>query len=369
MVDLTVQADAFANGQFSGNPPNSGVQVTGRPLVDFVLDQGGSLGSARILLVFDDADVMTGDVDDDTELEQFVVNGTRIQSFQIDLDGDGTADFDVRGQNPNDLDLNLGGQEGDNIARLNGSLRIFEAGTDTQVDQLPSMNLFIANDGGFPPPGGVKPIVDQGSGTFTIGDPNNPVFPCFVTGTPIWTGAEFRPIEDFRVGDPVWTADHGCQPIRWIGRRSFTAQDLVRRPELRPVRIGAGALGNAEAILVSRQHRMLITSVRAALMFDDAEVLAPAHALINGTTIDAAAPEAGVTYIHLLFDRHEIVNACGALSESFHPGDYIVGASASATRDELFRIFPDLLGGPQFAKPARPVLTIYESRALMRADG
>ncbi|MEL6477719.1 MAG: Hint domain-containing protein [Pseudomonadota bacterium] len=367
MATLLIPVDAFATGQFTGNPPNSGIQVSTRPLLDFVLAEGGDPAQARIVLEFLDSDIDQTDVDDDGVDEDFIDNNTRIQSFGIDIDNDGVIDFDVRGQNPNDLDVFVGSQEGDNIARLNGGLRIFEAGTNTQVDQLPSQNLYIANDGGFPPVGGVKPLIDQGSGTFAIGDPNDILFPCFVAGTLIDTEAGPRRVEDIAVGDLVHTRDHGAQPVLWHGSRRFGAADLAARPELLPVRISPGAWGNQRALLVSRQHRMLVSGAMLDLAFSEAEMLVPAHAMVGQPGITVAEVEE-VTYVHLLFARHELIWAEGALSESFHPGETIVTRSDTATRAELLALFPELAERPAaYGRPVRPILRAWEARAILAA--
>ncbi|MEM8698963.1 MAG: Hint domain-containing protein [Pseudomonadota bacterium] len=365
MATLFIPVDAFATGQFTGNPPNSGIQVNARPLFDFVLAQSGDPAQARIVLEFLDSDIDQTDVDDDGVDEDFIDNNTRIQSFGIDIDNDGVIDFDVRGQNPNDLDVFVGSQEGDNIARLNGGLRVFEAGTTTQIAQFPSQNLYIANDGGFPPPGGVKPLVDQGSGTFAIGDPNDILFPCYVSGTLIETEEGLRPVEEIAVGERVLTRDHGVQPVLWRGHRTFDAAEVARRPNLRPVRFEEGSWGNSRPLLVSQQHRMLISGAPLDLAFTQSEMLVPAHALVGQTGI-SLAPAALVTYCHLLFAQHELIWAEGTLSESFHPGETIVTRSDATTRAELLTIFPELAERPaSYGGPARTLLRPWEARAIL----
>ncbi|WP_322867140.1 Hint domain-containing protein [Aquicoccus sp. G2-2] len=179
---------------------------------------------------------------------------------------------------------------------------------------------------------------------------------CFTAGTRIATAEGPRAVEDLRRGDLVVTRDHGLQKVRWAGQRRVAALG-----SLAPVRFDAGALGNARPLLVSPQHRMLITGPEAALLFGDAEVLASAKHLVNGGTIRQVPGE--VTYVHILFDRHEIVYAEGAASESFFPGDAGIGAVDEAAREELFTVFPELrssTGG--FEKTARICLRRHESR-------
>ncbi|KIC20874.1 Hint domain-containing protein [Leisingera sp. ANG-Vp] len=159
---------------------------------------------------------------------------------------------------------------------------------------------------------------------------------CFTAGTQIATTAGLRAIETLRPGDLVITRDNGLQPVRWISQSTVPAEG-----SLAPVRIPAGLFGAGRDLLISPQHRMLYTGAGAALLCGDSEVLVSALHLVNGTTI-RQQPGGMVTYVHLLFDRHEIIYAEGAPSESFHPGVQAVSALGAPVREELFRIMPDL---------------------------
>jgi hypothetical protein len=72
-----------------------------------------------------------------------------------------------------------------------------------------------------------------------------------------------------------------------------------------------------------------------------------------------------VTYIHILFDRHEIVRADGCWTESFQPSRRIADAADAAVRDEILLIFPELAQaeGPVFPS-ARTTLKAWETRAV-----
>jgi hypothetical protein len=133
---------------------------------------------------------------------------------------------------------------------------------------------------------------------------------------------------------------------------------------LAPVRIAAGALGNARDLLVSPQHRMLLTGWKARLHLGEAEVLAAAAMLVNDSTIRR---ETGgtVEYFHMLFDSHEIVWAEGAPSESFHPGEQSWSALDRAARDEILALFPELDAGfDSYGPAARMSLKAHEARVM-----
>lgn len=188
--------------------------------------------------------------------------------------------------------------------------------------------------------------------------------PCFVRGTRIKTDRGEVEVQDLAPGDRVLTLDNGYQPIRWIG-----ATRRMAKGRLAPVRIRAGALGNDRDLLVSPQHRMLLRGWQASLLFGEAEVLVAAKALINDHTI--LREEGGrVEYLHLLFDRHEIIFAEGAASESFHPGRESWKSMDAATRAELLDLFPEL-DDDGFAEcygaVARASLKDHEGRILARA--
>ncbi|MRU16730.1 hypothetical protein FDP25_14915 [Roseovarius sp. A21] len=204
------------------------------------------------------------------------------------------------------------------------------------------------------------------SGNFTMADGTVVNFAeieniiCFTPGTRILTGHGERPIEDLREGDMVVTRDHGLRPIRWIGKRSVPGKGRFA-----PVHVGANALSGArEGLVVSPQHRILFTGYRAELLFGEPEVLVPAKHLIDGRDVVQQDVDE-VTYIHVMFDRHEVIYAEGIATESFHAGDVGLGAVDAAAREELFAIFPELRSAPyRHGKTARTCLKAHEARLI-----
>lgn len=169
--------------------------------------------------------------------------------------------------------------------------------------------------------------------------------PCFVSGTMIGVRANERLIETLGAGDIVMSYDGHASVLRKVIRRSFTAAQLRANSKLRPVRITAGALGNGlptRDLLVSRQHRMLVKSRIAERMFGQSEVLVAAIKLtaLPGIFIDDSVET--VEYFHLLFDKHEIILAEGAPSESLFTGQEALKSISHDARQELLTIFPEL---------------------------
>jgi Ca2+-binding RTX toxin-like protein len=191
-----------------------------------------------------------------------------------------------------------------------------------------------------------------------LNDENTAV--CFTAGTRLATAKGHRPIEKLRVGDLVQTADHGLQPIRWIG--SMTVDGMGA---LAPILISAGALGNRRDIMVSPLHRMLVSGWKVELLFGEDEVIAAAKMLVDGADI-RPHPMRAVTYYHLLFDAHEIVFAEGAGAESFHPGEEGFDALGACAQDEITALLPHIAGGnfAAYGPSARRSLRAHEARLL-----
>lgn len=98
---------------------------------------------------------------------------------------------------------------------------------------------------------------------------------CFHGSTRIRIPGGEKLARDVAIGDLVDT-DRGPKPVRWVGRRTVSADDIASNEKFLPVKITAGALGGnlPEADLwVSRQHRMLVSAPVCDRMFGTSEVL------------------------------------------------------------------------------------------------
>ncbi|MBN2628993.1 MAG: Hint domain-containing protein [Rhodobacteraceae bacterium] len=185
-------------------------------------------------------------------------------------------------------------------------------------------------------------------------------FLCFVAGTLIHTAQGLIAVENIEPGDLVLTVDHGFCPVRWIARRKVPGQGAAA-----PVLISAGTLGNSRDLLLSQQHRVLLSGWRAEMLFGVSETLAAAVHLVNGTTI-RLMPCASVDYVHLLFDTHELVFSEGIATESYHPNAYALSVLTDSTRAEVMTLFPELQQDPAaFGSTARPCLRAWEAWALL----
>lgn len=186
--------------------------------------------------------------------------------------------------------------------------------------------------------------------------------PCFVAGTLIRTPVGERPVEALEAGDLVFTADGGAQPLRWVGRRTVPATGAHA-----PIHIDALTFGPHWALSVSPLHRILIRDALAELMFGETEVLIAARDLVNDRSV-RPRPGGEVTYVHLLFDRHQLVWSNGLLTESFHPGPCTASAFEAGMVAEITGLFPelDLATGRGYGPTARRALRRFEATALAR---
>lgn len=193
---------------------------------------------------------------------------------------------------------------------------------------------------------------------------------CFTPGTRIQTPDGAIAIEDLREGHKVQTKDNGVQEIQWIGARKMSGARLFAMPKLRPVRFAAGALGHVpdEELLVSPQHRILIEGHAAQELFNCSEVLVAAKDLVNGSTIRVDHNIRAVTYIHLLFDTHQVLWANGVETESFHPASAALATLDDADRARLLSAHPDLASDPHtYGAFARRSLSASEAAILNHA--
>lgn len=318
----------------------------------------------------DDADVIYGGTNNDV-IDGGIDNDTISGDEGRDIITGGHGDDSLSGGDDQDLflvgsavdgdgDVIDGGAGGTDYDQLDltgsGPFRIVDRVTDSDGNGFDGRVEFLDTDGNV-----------TGGLTFTnIED----IVPCFTPGTLIATPRGEVPVEELKAGDRVITRDNGIQPIRWVGAKKMGWQDLSLNPHLKPVLIRRGSLGNGlpeRDMMVSPNHRVLVANDRTALYFDEHEVLVAAKHLIAGKGVHEV-DSMGTTYIHFMFDRHEVVLSNGAWTESFQPGDMTLKGMGNAQRQEIFELFPDLKTeeGREGYGAARRTLKKHEARLLVK---
>lgn len=211
---------------------------------------------------------------------------------------------------------------------------------------------FIGGPGGFPPIGVPLTVTSTFEGpNFAATDYATPI--CLTAGTMILTLHGERPAEEIEIGDMVLTRDAGPQPVRWIGSRTVAAL-----AGFAPVEIAKGVLGNERSLMVSQQHRVLLDDWRAQLISGEKDVLVPAIHLVNSHSI-RLRPGGTVTYVHFLFDTHQVIQTNGIWTESLLPGAHAVDALLPAARKELTSLFPELTSSE--VDPCYPIMSRREA--------
>ena len=186
---------------------------------------------------------------------------------------------------------------------------------------------------------------------------------CLARGTFIRTEDGERQIEHLEVGDQIVTLDDGLQTLRWIGsRRVHATGDML------PIRLSKDAFRKGSPhvdLLVSPKHRVVISGWQAEVLFGQEEVLCTARSLVNGDNIHPATDLREVEYYHLMFDKHQLIYANNALTESFNPSEVVMDEIDAAVRDEILSIFPELRDNPgSYGPSVRMVVSGKEARLI-----
>ncbi|MCP5086547.1 MAG: Hint domain-containing protein [Rhodobacteraceae bacterium] len=218
---------------------------------------------------------------------------------------------------------------------------------------------FVPTDGNVPVTGTLDADVDLD------GDQWDECIPCFTPGTMIVAKPGLVPIETLSVGEKVLTRDNGFQEIRWIGTRSIPHSVLRSVEKTRPIIIRKGAMGGGlpvQDLMLSPNHRVLINNEKLRWNLGLTEALGSSKHLVHNQGVMPVLPDS-VTYIHMMFDRHELVLSNGLWSESFCPTIEPLNGVDQEHREEIFSLFPELKeqASCKVSKLVRPAIRRYEA--------
>jgi hypothetical protein len=278
--------------------------------------------------------------------------------LDLDTDNDGINDVDEAGHGFTQAEIDASGDtDGDGIMDAVDDVVGWDV-NDADIDGSGNFTLSDSDGDTAPDGSNATPLVQNFDFRETI--------PCFTTGTMIATENGEVLVEDIRPGNMVLTVDNGLQPVRWVGSKTLTQVDLAEHHNLRPVVIRKKAFGNRRKMLVSPQHGLMVKQagneslIRAKHV---AEALGGQYARIDKRC-------EFVTYIHIMFDQHELIYAEGAVTESFYPGPVALKGLECSTQAELLILFPDLKDvafgdsstSSKYGNPIRPYLLRKEAR-------
>lgn len=185
---------------------------------------------------------------------------------------------------------------------------------------------------------------------------------CFTPGALITTLAGPRPVETLRPGDKVLTADNGFQELLWSGR-SIVPEGVAARLDVNPVLIRAGSIAPgvpARDIWLSPQHRVLLHGADIQLAIGEPEAFASARSLSVKRGIQHCRRQGPIEYVHLLFPRHEVLFADGAMVESFYPDPRAMQVLSPKDQMEVNSVL-----GHDFGGLARPVIKPWEVCSML----
>ena len=306
--------------------------------------------------------IAVADVSDSNYDSNLLIAGNSVQTDVVAISDNvnvypvGEKTFDVLG---NDVNAGPGALT---ITHINGK-SVVVGGTITlptgQTVRLNADGTFTVTGDGDTEDFNFTYTIDNGVDT-DVGFVNATSVPCFVAGTLIATPEGERAAETLVPGDLVLTQDEGPQPLRWIGTRKVAATG-----DFAPIHIRANTFGEHRDLLVSPLHRVLIRDNLAELLFGEAEVLVAARDLVNDRSVRRRAG-GEVTYVHLLFDRHQVVFSEGLETESFLPGPETTKSFERDVVDEICAIFPEIdpETGTGYSRAARRTLKRYEADLL-----
>lgn len=309
---------------------------------------------------------------DDNDLRiTFNDAGDKILQIEV-LDDEGNVLSTFRGQNDQNNDPLTDPDSAFEGASLQGDQQTDEIGGFTQLGNFREVGntgntftsgssgsfFFIAPNIDIADTSTVLPANQDLNGDGNIDDFDAGNIPCLAAGTLVETDKGEVAVETLEVGDLVRTKDNGLQKVRFAAKRQVSAENA-----LAPVVISKGALGNTRELVVSPNHRMLVSGPRVEFLFGEREMLVAAKDLVDGDQIYVRAG-GEVTYVHIAFDRHEIIFAEGAPTESLQPMAKDAASFGGAAYKELVEIYPELASGNAVAKVARPVLRSSEARLL-----
>ena len=181
--------------------------------------------------------------------------------------------------------------------------------------------------------------------------------PCFVAGTMIRTPNGEQPVETLCIGDLVQTKDNGDKPVRWIGGRKCPPGHMA------PICIRNGTLDRMTTL------RFTPTPHSGAGRAGGAPVRqrgGSRRGQGSGRRSITKVQGGDVTYVHLMFDMHQVVYSQGLETESFLPGPQTTNLFEQQVVDEICRLFPELdpNTGNGYSPAARRTLRHFEAQLL-----
>lgn len=284
-------------------------------------------------VVVGDNDTVVIDIPGGGEVTIIADPDDNVDKFRVEFGDDSVADtanIDLSTFSEDDLHIDIRKYDPTDTINLEGAFNRHVDPDDVDEYQFDYIGADGTTYSGF------AHAKDGGEKDFTDDPP--PIIICFAKGTEIDTIDGPQLIETLQAGDLVRTLDAGFVPVKWLGCTELGASDLKRWPTLTPVRVKRGAFGQGRPekdVVLSPNHRVLVTGWKAELFFGETEILVPVKTLVDGAAIIQDMVCADTSYFHLLLESHQIVHASGLLSESLFLGDQSLLSLSDSAEQEM----------------------------------
>ena len=157
----------------------------------------------------------------------------------------------------------------------------------------------------------------------------------------------------------------------WTGHTDVNAREAEVCPDLLPVRIRSGAFGPGapgDPLVVSTDHRVLITGGGIQDLFNSDEILVAARKLTDDRNVRRIPVFGHIRYHHIMLATHQVIWANGLACETFHPSDADLFALNYAQRLALIEAAPDTFrNAASYGPHARRCLSRAEATLLLKA--
>ncbi|MCY1125415.1 Hint domain-containing protein [Frigidibacter sp. RF13] len=158
--------------------------------------------------------------------------------------------------------------------------------------------------------------------------------PCLTSGTLITTLRGEKPVEQLVPGDRVVTRDDGLQTVRSVRRRDFDYGQLGSAPQMQPVLVTVGAVSRG----LPERELLVSPSLRILTQTADRDQLVAAGEMTDGHAIRTCSV-LGVRYVHIGFDRDEVILANGIWVEAFQLAERQGDVPRAAQTEEYLELF------------------------------
>ena len=188
---------------------------------------------------------------------------------------------------------------------------------------------------------------------------------CFAKGTMILTVLGERSVEGLKTGDRLVTRNGQLTTIRWTSHTHHSAEALSQNPNFRPYKIAKNTFADGvphRDLLVTKQHRVLLNSIVAKRMTGQSEVLVPTHILSDRGYSSQQTPQDGISYYHILTDRHDVIWANGLPSETLYIGSQLIKIIGPKRYQEVCQL---LETGTVSASSAHHIMPNKKARKLI----